>query len=194
LPQYRKQKDENWRENAQRINKDFIRIWRVVVQPKYRGIGIATMLVKKSMPLTRFAHVETLAVMAKYSNFFDEAGMTRVDPSLYLNYDKRYITALERLASLGFDLEMLGSKSYNLKIVKKLPADNLEEAKRIASTYFIAEKFRKPTKKGFLDELESIAMILTARRLPYVYLIWKNANPRFAKSHTPTVHTSRMIA
>ncbi len=50
------------------------------------------------------------------------------------------------------------------------------EVKRIVLQHFIAEKFRKPAlKKDVFDgDLESIARALTGRRLPYVYLIWKN--------------------
>lgn len=185
LPQYRKQKHESWHENALRINRDIIRIWRVVIQPKYRGIGIATLLVKKTMPLTGFPYVETLAVMARYSSFFDEAGMLRVDPELYLGYDIRYESALQRLAALGFDPELLSSKSYNMKVLKRLSKNDLKEVKLIVSTHFIAEKFRKPSvKKSVLDgDLESIARALTGRRLPYVYLVWKN--PRFHDKPEP---------
>ena len=52
------------------------------------------------------------------------------------------------------------------------------EVKLIASRYFIAEKFRKPVMNSVIERnRESIAKALTARRLPYVYLIWKD--PRF---------------
>ena len=56
------------------------------------------------MPLTNFPYVETIAVMARYSRFFDDVGMVRVDLELYLGHDKKYECALQRLAALGFDL------------------------------------------------------------------------------------------
>ena len=61
-------------------------------------------------------------------------------------------------------------------VLKPLSKNELREVKRIVSMHFIAEKFRKPTvKKHLVDgDLESIAKALTGRRLPYVYLIWKN--------------------
>ncbi len=191
LPHYKKQKQESWRKNALRINRDIIRIWRVVINPKYRGAGIATLLVKKTMPLTNFPYIETLAVMARYSRFFDEAGMVRVDPELYLGYDNRYESALQRLATLGFDLELLSSKSYNLKALKRLSENELKEVQGIVSTYFIANKFRKPSmKKDVLDgDLESIAKALTGRRLPYVYLVWKN--PKFRDKPEPQLSQTR---
>ncbi len=171
--------------NALRINNDIIRIWRVVINPKYRGAGVATLLVKKTMLLANFPYVETLAVMARYSSFFDEAGMVRIDPELYLRYDKRYESALQRLSALGFDLELLSSKSYNLNVLKRLSKNSLEEVRRIASNHFIAEKFRKPSmEKDLVDgDLGSIAKALTGRRLPYVCLIWKS--PKFRNKPQP---------
>ncbi len=132
------------------------------------------------MLLANFPYVETLAVMARYSSFFDEAGMVRIDPELYLRYDKRYESALQRLSALGFDLELLSSKSYNLNVLKRLSQNDLKKVKQIVLQHFIAKKFRKPTmNKLVLDgDLESVAMALTGKRLPYTYLIWKN--PRFS--------------
>jgi len=69
--------------------------------------------------------------------------MVRVNPELYLGYDRRYESALQRFAALGFDLELLSSKSYNMKILKSLSRNDLKEVKRIVSVHFIAEKFRK---------------------------------------------------
>ncbi len=191
LPEYKKKRHESWRKNALRINNDIIRIWRVVINPKYRGAGIATLLVKKTMPITNFPYVETLAVMARYSRFFDEAGMMRVDPELYLGFDRRYESALQRLAGLGFDLELLGSQNYNLKVLKRLSKKELNEIQQIVLQHFIAEKFRKPVMKKDLlhGNLESIAKALTGRRLPYVYLIWKN--PKFKKSPDPMSQRER---
>ena len=74
-------------------------------------------------------------------------------------------------------------------VLKPLSKDDVREVKRIVSMRFVAEKFRKPTvKKDVLDEnLVSIAKALTGRRLPYVYLIWKNPNPQFKKYLEPTM-------
>ncbi len=176
LPQYNKQKDESWRANAQRINREVIRIWRVVVKPKYRGAGVATMLVKRTMPLTKFQYVETLAVMARYSRFFDAAGMVRVSPELYLHHDKNYEKALDRLASLGFDLDMLASRKHNLRVLERLSRNEIGEVRKIVVRYFAAKKFRSldAMKSTLHGDRDSLAKALTKRRLPYVYLVWKN--------------------
>jgi len=187
LPYYKKQKNESWHKNAFRINKDIIRIWRVIIHPKYRGTGIATLLVKKTMSLTKFPYVETLAVMARYSSFFDEAGMLRIPSELYLNYDKAYERSLERLGSFGFDLELLTSKNYNLSVLRTLSKSKAEQVRKIALKHFVADKFRKPILRNALlqGDLESIAKALTGKRLPYTYLIWKN--PKFTPKPDPVI-------
>ena len=123
-------------------------------------------------------YVEVLAVMARYSKFFDAAGMLRVPEEFYLHYDKAYERALETLRSLGFDLELLSSQSYNVSILRSLPRGKVQRIRDIALKHFVADKFRKPVlKEALLDgNLKSIAKALTGRRLPCVYLIWKNSN------------------
>jgi hypothetical protein len=48
---------------------------------------------------------------------------------------------------------------------------------RILHQDTFADKFRKPVLRETLlqGDLESIAKALTGKRLPYVYLIWKNS-------------------
>jgi len=65
--------------------------------------------------------------MARYSKFFDAAGMLRVPEELYLHYDKAYERSLEMLRSFGFDLELLGSKDYSISILRSLPRGKVSE-------------------------------------------------------------------
>jgi ABC-type transport system involved in cytochrome c biogenesis ATPase subunit/N-acetylglutamate synthase-like GNAT family acetyltransferase len=64
---------------AKLINEEIARISRVVIHPKFRGIGLGAFLVKETLPQVNAKVVEVLAVMAKYNPFFERAGMVRVD-------------------------------------------------------------------------------------------------------------------
>ncbi len=174
LPEYKK--SSNGKAHAKRINSDIIRIWRVIVKPKYRGAGLATRLVRDTLRLTNYAYVEALAVMAQYSNFFEHAGMIKVNPELYNTFDKAYLKALDRLRALGFDTSLLVSRKYCKDRLAKLSNEELEEVKDIVIKHFYSPKFKHPSKLSNLikGDIDALADALCNRRLPYVYLIWKN--------------------
>jgi ABC-type ATPase with predicted acetyltransferase domain len=51
---------------------------RVIIHPKFRGIGLGEFLVKQTLLLAN-ASVEFLVVMARYNPFFERAGMVKVN-------------------------------------------------------------------------------------------------------------------
>ena len=59
------------------INKNIRCISRVIIEPRYRGLGLATKLVRETMPLLNVPIVEALAVMGKANPFFEKAGMKK---------------------------------------------------------------------------------------------------------------------
>lgn len=61
------------------INKNIRTISRVIVEPRFRSLGLAVRLVSETMPLMDVAFVEALAVMGRVNPFFEKAGLTRYD-------------------------------------------------------------------------------------------------------------------
>ncbi len=176
LPQYKISNFDNKKEHAKCINEDIVRIWRVIVKPKFRGAGLATKLVQDTLKIVNYKYVEALAVMAQYSHFFESAGFTKVDPKLYNDIDSSYLKALNRLIVLGFEPDMLVSKRYCTKILQSLKDKELEEAKNIIIKHFYSEKFKHPRslKELMKGDIDALAEALTNRKLPCVYLIWQN--------------------
>jgi len=174
LPEYKPTKP--YQQYLKCLNRDFTRIARVIVAPKYRGIGLGVKLVEETMPLTGKKYVETLAVMAKYNPFFEKAGMKKIE---YDNTDPQYQKALAKLEAMGFDLELLGSKKQNLNTIQKLTEQQLKELQKTVLKHFFSPKLhtnkrlQQAVKKG---EKEAIAEALTQRRLKPTYLIWRNPN------------------
>lgn len=64
---------------ARRLNQDVRTISRVIIDPRWRGLGVARQLVGAYLrrPLTR--RTEAAAVMGAFSPFFERAGMRRVE-------------------------------------------------------------------------------------------------------------------
>jgi hypothetical protein len=67
------------REKCRILNRDVRRIARVIIEPRYRGIGLAQRLVRESLPLAGVPVVEALAAMGEVNPFFEKAGMKRID-------------------------------------------------------------------------------------------------------------------
>ena len=57
------------------LNEHVQCISRVIIDPQYRGLGLASRLVKETMPLTGAAMVEASSVMGCFHPFFKRAGM-----------------------------------------------------------------------------------------------------------------------
>jgi len=95
---------------ARLINDEIARISRVIIHPKFRGIGLGEFLVKETLHKVDAKVVEVLAVMARYNPFFEKAGMLRVDY-------RRDETAIDKkirgfLGERNFDLKLAKSKAY----------------------------------------------------------------------------------
>ncbi|HEV2293682.1 MAG TPA: GNAT family N-acetyltransferase [Tepidisphaeraceae bacterium] len=63
-----------------RFNNAHLRtISRVVVHPQFRGLGLASALVRQLIAICPTRYVESSAVMARVHPFFEAAGMRRID-------------------------------------------------------------------------------------------------------------------
>ena len=62
------------------LNAYVRRISRVIVEPRYRGLGLGVRLVRETLPRVGAALVETTAVMGKVNPFFERAGMRAFVP------------------------------------------------------------------------------------------------------------------
>ena len=83
------------RENACRLNRDLRVISRVIVDPRYRGRGLAVQLVRGYLADPCTKRTEAVAAMAHACPFFERAGMRRIDlpPS---KADAKLLRAIER--------------------------------------------------------------------------------------------------
>jgi GNAT superfamily N-acetyltransferase len=104
------------------INEEIARISRVVIHPKFRGIGLGSHLVKESMPKVDVKVIEALAVMARYNPFFEKAGMIRVEYSIDRSSKEKKIKCF--LESHNFDFDFLKSKTYCTTFFTRLPTED----------------------------------------------------------------------
>ncbi len=67
------------RTNAHRLNAEVRVISRVIVDPRYRGLGLAVRLVRAYLDVAETQRTEALAAMAHACPFLERAGMRRID-------------------------------------------------------------------------------------------------------------------
>jgi len=58
------------------VNKTIRCISRVIIEPRFRGLGLAVRLVSETMPLMNVPVIEAMAVMGEVNPFFEKTGLT----------------------------------------------------------------------------------------------------------------------
>jgi ABC-type lipoprotein export system ATPase subunit/GNAT superfamily N-acetyltransferase len=144
----------------QQLLKDVSLISRVVIHPKYRGIGLGEKLVSETLAAAGTPHIETVAVMAKYNPFFEKAGMQKIAQS---KPHKTITNALDDLAILGFDPALLSSNTYtqrlNDPVYQKAVTDilaNLSKKNPAARKQLASLKNLYPTHEEFTNKISNL--------------------------------------
>jgi len=88
---------------ARRLNREVTTIARVIVVPRFRGIGVAEALVRHALATARTAYVEALSSMGRHQRFFEHAGMMRFDRPMPAD-SVRLLAALAREGLMAADL------------------------------------------------------------------------------------------
>lgn len=151
---------------AKLINEEIARISRVIIHPKFRGIGLGEFLVRETLRMVNAKVVEVLAVMAKYNPFFQKAGMVRVDY-------QRDETSIEKkirgfLEDRNFDFGFARSKTYCRRFFSELNNQD-KQALLGCLSEFASQPFVK---------VETVTPDLLTRTLSSegVYLYWVNSS------------------
>ncbi len=144
----------------QEINRDIIRISRVVIHPKYRTIGLGAKIVAETLPRAGKPIVETIAVMAKYNPFFEKAGMTKIAET---TPNPHILKIVEKLRALNFNPVFLTSEQMNKKKLEQMTQEQVNRVKTVIKE--ISGIYRKRiagTKQAFLNKQEYHAIINAA--------------------------------
>jgi len=148
------------------LNKHVRCISRVIIEPRFRGLGLAARLVRKTMPRMAVAIVEAMAVMGRVNRFFEKAGMAAYEA----NVPARCVRLSEALGVVGIaPRELVDARRVQQKI-EQLGGAEAEfvgaEIKRFLQSY----GKRRAMKPG-LERTRYVLSKLTERP---VYYIWRN--------------------
>jgi len=95
------------------INKNIRCISRVVIEPRFRGLGLASRLVRQTMPKMNVPVIEAMAVMGLVNPFFEKAGMTAYTAKL----PARCVQLIEAFSMVGIeDPELIDAEKVQRKL------------------------------------------------------------------------------
>ncbi|MFH1327299.1 MAG: ABC transporter ATP-binding protein [Candidatus Bathyarchaeota archaeon] len=151
---------------ANLINEEIARISRVVIHPKFRGIGLGYYLVKETMSKVDAKVIEALAVMARYNPFFEKAGMARVDYSIDRRSKEKEVRSF--LEAHSFDFNFLKSKTYCAKFFTKLKG---QDKKKFVE--YLTDFARQPFIKAKKVSPDLLTKMFSSEA---TYLYWINAS------------------
>jgi GNAT superfamily N-acetyltransferase len=99
------------------INRNIRCISRVIIEPRFRGLGLASRLVRETMPVMRIAIVEALAVMGRVNPFFEKAGMKAYEGGRSAKVEQ----LLEAFSLVGIEGKQLIDAQKVQKKIRQLP-------------------------------------------------------------------------
>lgn len=151
---------------AELINKNFRCITRVIIEPRFRGLGLGSRLVRETLSRADVPIVEALAVMGAVNSFFEKAGMA----SYSSGQSRRCVQMKEALSAVGIrDEELIDADAVNKKI-NKLTGSKREFIEN--QIYQFIERYgKKELSAGGIERIRLIVSKLTERAN---YYIWFN--------------------
>jgi len=153
------------------LNSQLSMIGRVVVHPKYRSVGLGAKLIRETLALAGTDCVELVAVMAKYNQFAEKAGMRLV---LFQEPGKEALNISSVLEELGFNVKLLGSESYILRVLERLSPGKLRRLRDVFAKNChprLMKEISVNRHKAFATRAEYIAGLETADLVKLASLI-----------------------
>jgi hypothetical protein len=150
------------------INGNIRRISRVIIEPRFRSLGLAARLVGETMPLLNVPIIEAMAVMGRVNPFFEKANMR----AFTAKAPARCARLIEALSCIGIEEHQLIDAElvqYRLDRLAEKQADFIElETRRFLQSYG-----RRRTMSPGIERTRYVLSRLTERP---VYYIWFNEN------------------
>jgi hypothetical protein len=148
------------------INKNIRCISRVIIEPRFRGLGLASRLVRETMPEMNIPIIEAMAVMGIVNPFFEKAGMKAFAAKMPV----RCIELIEAFSAVGIEeKELINAEEVQRKIGRlgQLEGEFIEFGiKRFLQSYG-GRRYEKAS-------VERMRFVLSKLTIRPVYYIWFN--------------------
>ena len=148
------------------LNKNVRCISRVIIEPRFRSLGLASRMVRETMPRMNVPIIEAMAVMGLVNPFFEKAGMKAFTAQM----PARCVRLVEAFSMAGVEKQDLINPQKVQAKLDRLPAAKAEfielEMKRFLQGY----GNHRYSEVG----LERTRYVLSKLTLRPVYYIWFN--------------------
>jgi GNAT superfamily N-acetyltransferase len=148
------------------INRNIRCISRVIIEPRFRGLGLASRLVRETMPEMGVPIVEAMAVMGLVNPFFEKAGMK----SFAAKMPVRCIQLVEALSAVGIEGEELIDTEGVQRKIERLGRREGEFVESEIRRFLQSYGKRRYERAG----LERTGFVLSKLTFRPVYYIWFN--------------------
>jgi len=148
------------------LNKNIRCINRVIIEPRFRSLGLASRLVCETMPKINVPIIEAMAVMGLVNPFFEKAGMKAFTAKL----QARCVRLVEALSMVGIERQELIDPQKARAKLDRLPAEKAEFIELEIYRFLQSYGSHRYSQAG-LERTRYILGKLTARPL---YYIWFN--------------------
>jgi GNAT superfamily N-acetyltransferase len=148
------------------LNRNVRCISRVVIEPRFRGIGLATRLVRQTLPQMNVPIVEAVGVMPLVNPFLERAGMRAFAPRLRLEH----VELVEALSIAGIEEDELIDPSGVQKKLDALPESTTSFVEARIQRFLKSHGKRRTMPPG-IERTRFVLSKLTERP---AYYIWFN--------------------
>jgi GNAT superfamily N-acetyltransferase len=150
----------------QLVNENIRCIGRIIIEPRYRGLGLARRLVTETMPKLDMPIIESMAVMGRVNPFFEKSGMR----PFFGKPSPRVVKLIEAFGMVGIEEnEFIDSEGIHAKLcaLSKRKAEFIEHQIGLFMQSYGKQRYMKPSKK------RTRFMLSRLSERP-VYYIWFN--------------------
>lgn len=148
------------------LNKNVRCINRVIIEPRFRSLGLASRLVRETMPRINVPIIEAMAVMGIVNPFLEKAGMKAYTTKI----QARCVRLVEALSMVGIERQELIDPQKAQRKFDQLPATSADFIEREIYRFLQSYGSHRYSRAG-LERTRYILGKLTERP---VYYIWFN--------------------
>ncbi len=153
------------------VNSNIRCIGRVTIEPRFRGLGLASRLVRETMPKMDVPIIEAMAVMGQVNPFFEKAGMKAYSAKM----PARCVQLIEAFSMAGVEKELLIDPQEVQQRIEKLQQSEAEFIEHQMRDFLQSYGRRRDMPSG-IERTRYILSKLTSRP---VYYIWFNGKTGF---------------